>query len=60
VSTGWRAAGLAPFSCAHYSERMLSHKNEAKFSEQFCGKSTLQFPKPTNKLKGYFGMKKKT
>jgi hypothetical protein len=44
---------------ARYSERIMSHKNEAKFSEQTSGKSTLQFHKRSSKLVDFFRMKKK-
>ncbi|PMS16007.1 hypothetical protein C0Z18_25125 [Trinickia dabaoshanensis] len=48
------------YAGARYTERIMSHKNEAKFSEQTGGKSTLQFHKRSGKLVRFFGMKKKT
>jgi hypothetical protein len=44
VDGRWRARGFRALLCARCSERIRSHKIEAKFSEQSCGKSTLQFP----------------
>jgi hypothetical protein len=36
----------------------MSHKNEAKFSEQTGGKSTLHFPNRSTKRIRFSGMKK--
>jgi hypothetical protein len=55
---GARAAEARASVCACYSKRIMSHKNEAKFSEQTGGKSTLHFPNRSIKRIRFSSMKK--
>jgi hypothetical protein len=55
---GARAAEARTSAGACYSKRIMSLKNEAKFSEQTGGKSTLHFPNRSIKCICFSSLKK--